>query len=668
MISFKGQTLVELLLVIGLATIILPGLMVGLIASRGGRAQQDQQLQASTQIQQIQEAMRSIRESGWSNIATDGVYHPVVNGSIWTLASGSATLNGYTQQVTISDVYRDSNDNIVSTGGTLDPSTKLLTTTVSWNTPYPSSLKSLMYLTRYLNSASDTDTTVNDFSTGSQSGTIITNVNGGEVSLSTSGNADWCNPQNSLINTLTLPKQGNTISALPGGAYVGTGDGTQGVTFVNVGISQPNPPTNPVATVSGTFSSNYQTNAIFSDGRYIYLAANGSSSQVIILDITKTPYTKVGWIDVPGGDSANGIYVVNNTAFVTSGDSLYTFDITNKTGDHKTPLDSSGLINGVFGIFSNPNQTAQQVVVANNNVYVSTTNSLFGLQVFSVDSNGQLNWVGLAQLSWQQAAQGLTISTDGKTVYMAFDGGVNVNGSGAYFSKGFFIIDVAHPDSILFFNWYPTIGWYNTGSTDPAGIAVPTANRAIIVGSGGTQQYLVIDITNPASPMLCGGMAISSGISGVSSVTLSNNTAYSYIITGESKNQFKIIQGGSGGAFTMSGIYESATFNPGFQASFDSFQAVASQPASTQIKLQVAVAAPLNGNCANAVFTYLGPNSDPNQYFTPIGSSLSASIPFGTINPNYQNPGNCYRFKAFLSTTTATQSPSLNSITTSYSQ
>ena len=50
----KGQSLVEILLTIGLAAIILPALLVGILASRGGRAQQDQQLQATAQIQQIQ--------------------------------------------------------------------------------------------------------------------------------------------------------------------------------------------------------------------------------------------------------------------------------------------------------------------------------------------------------------------------------------------------------------------------------------------------------------------------------------------------------------------------------------------------------------------------------------------------------------------------------------
>lgn len=657
----RGQSLVEILLVMGLSAIIFPALMVGLISSRGGRAQQEQQLQATSQVEQVQEALRSIREGGWSAIATDGTYHTAINGSTWTLSPGAQTVNGYTQQVVIGDVYRNTAGTIVTTGGSLDPASKMITTTISWNTPYASSVQSIMYLTRYLNNFSHTDTTVSDFTPGTLTGTTITNTSGGEVELSGGGNADWCKPQNSLINVLTLPKQGNTISALPGAAYVGTGDGSQGVTFVNVSITDPAPPASAAATILGSYSSNYQTNAIFSDGKYVYLAAGGTSSQVIILDITHTPYTKVGWIDVPSGAAANGIYIVGNIAYVTSSNKLYTFDITTRTGDHTNPLTSVSMW---IGLGSSP--LAKQVVVVNGYAYVGTANTLFGLQKFRVNSTAtNLVLVGVSNLTWQQASQGLSVKSDGSRAYIAFN-----NGAG-FFSKGFFIVDTSPNDPPSWWplpNFYSIIGTFNTGSTDPRGMAIPTSNRAIIIGNGGTQQYQVVDISNETKPTLCGGLAISAGVSGVASVVYSNNDAYSYIITGETKDQFKIIKGGiGGGSYATSGTFESASFDPGYQAEYNNFEATVSQPASTTIKMQVGVAAPIGGSCANASFTYLGPNNDPAQYFTPVGATISASIPFGTTNPNYQNPNRCYRYKAFLSTTDTSQTPILYDATTNYS-
>src|SRR6185503_13410952 len=172
----KGQSLVEILLTIGLAAILLPALLVGLFASRSGRAQTEQQIQAHAEIQQMEEAMRSIRESGWTAIQTDGTYSVVPNGNTWSLIPGSSTVNGLTQKIVIGDVSRDASGNIVSVGGTVDPSTKAITATVSWSTPYPSSSSETFYLTRYLNNYSTVDTSEADFKAGTLTGTTVTNT------------------------------------------------------------------------------------------------------------------------------------------------------------------------------------------------------------------------------------------------------------------------------------------------------------------------------------------------------------------------------------------------------------------------------------------------------------------------------------------------------------
>jgi len=658
----KGQALVEILITIGLAAILLPALIVGVIASRGGRAQQDQHLQAVTQIQQIQEAMRSIRESGWTAIATDGTYHPVVSGSIWTLAAGNQTVNGYTDQVTISDVYRDTSGTIVSTGGTLDPATKQVTTKVSWSTPYPSSIQSVMYLTRYLSNFSHTDTTVTDFNKGTLSGTSVTNTSGGEVVMSGGGgNADWCTPQNSIINSLTLPKQGNTLYALPGGAYVGTGDGTQGVTFINIGISQPTPPASPSATVAGTYSSTYKTNDIFSDGRYVYLATDGSSSQVVILDLTQNPYTKIGWIDLPSKQPANGIYVDNNIAYITSSDQIYTYDVSVKTGDHTTPLGTAEVWKGLAN-----SAEAEKIVERNGYIYIGASSALYGMQKFKVSNNSTtIQLVGVSDQTIKQSPQGIYVNSDGTRAYVAFN-----DGAGSHVA-GFLIIDTSMADPPPFWqipNYYPILGEYDTGAMNPSGmVVVPNTNRAIIVGNGGTQQYQVVDLSNESAPVLCGGLSISAGVNGVSSVVQANGDAYSYIISGEAKNQFKIIQGGSGGTYTNSGTYESAAFAATSSALFNNIYATIAQPANTNIKAQVAVAPSVNGNCTTTTYTYVGPNGDPSAYFTPTGATLSASLPFGSYGTNYQNPGRCFRYKFFFSSTNISQTAVLYDMSTNYS-
>ncbi|MDE2588974.1 MAG: type II secretion system protein, partial [Patescibacteria group bacterium] len=153
--NFKsGQSIVELLITIGLSGILLPALITGLVSTRQARPQQDQRLLAIGYLREGQEAVRAVREDGWANFAVDGTYHPVMtaNGD-WSLVTGQELINGFnfTRQIVISDVSRDSNGNIVATGGTNDPSTKKVVTTVSWTNPLTSSVTATSYFTRYAN-------------------------------------------------------------------------------------------------------------------------------------------------------------------------------------------------------------------------------------------------------------------------------------------------------------------------------------------------------------------------------------------------------------------------------------------------------------------------------------------------------------------------------------
>src|SRR5258708_3591488 len=145
--SNYGQTLVELVVVFGLAGILLPALINALVDSRSGKAQQQQRQNAVNQVQEITEEIRSIRENNWNNL-TDGTYHIIQSGNSWQLQSGTTVTNGFTQSVVISDVNRDSSGNIVtSPSGTVDPSTKMITTTVSWTAPLSASVQTSEYLT-----------------------------------------------------------------------------------------------------------------------------------------------------------------------------------------------------------------------------------------------------------------------------------------------------------------------------------------------------------------------------------------------------------------------------------------------------------------------------------------------------------------------------------------
>ena len=255
----EGQTLVEILLAIALAAIILPALTAGIIASRSGTSQQKERFMGITLMEEAQNAVRSIREKGWTTFALNGTYHPVISGSSWAFAEGAQTINGFTRQIVITDVYR-MNGAIVSSGGILDPSTKKVDITVSWTLPIPSNMSSTLYLTRYLDNLSFIQTTLAEFNSDTRANVDITDTSGGEVTLAINTKAKWCEPAFSS-STIDLPDgppvavsaRSNSSASIPNDVFVGTSPtATESVKLAYVGVSANSDP--PVSTLLGTFT------------------------------------------------------------------------------------------------------------------------------------------------------------------------------------------------------------------------------------------------------------------------------------------------------------------------------------------------------------------------------------------------------------------------------
>lgn len=192
----KGQALVELLIAIALSSILLPALLTGLVASREGKAQSGQRLQATALLKEAVEATRSIREKNFANISANGTYYPKVDisGTGWELAPGSETINGYTRQINVSNTERDSSGNIVESGGTIDNSTKKIVSSVSWTTPQTSSVTVTNYYQRYLGNAAFLHTTQAEFAAGTHNNTTAADVpNSVVLTQSPTGSTDYGN-------------------------------------------------------------------------------------------------------------------------------------------------------------------------------------------------------------------------------------------------------------------------------------------------------------------------------------------------------------------------------------------------------------------------------------------------------------------------------------------
>ncbi len=671
----KGQSLLEIIIVLGMLSIVLPALITGLVSSREGKAQQQQRVRGVSLMQEAIEAAKSVRGRDWATFAVSGTYYPQVDNvnHRWNLVTCTPvcpqTSDGFTTNVVIADVYRDTNGNIVTIGGTLDPSTKKISATVSWTTPSVSSITTSIYVTRY-KSIGVTQTTQADFNAGARVNTYITNTSGGEVVLGAGGGGgDWCIPS-FQVTDFTLLRNGvnNAIAATDTASgsrvFIGTGSNSSGVSLNDVKLSNSDPPT----VLSSKSFDGYKTNDIYGESNasgttvYAYLATDNNAKEVVIVDLnqytdppTNSKYKEIGSIDIPDARNGDQVYVLNDKAYIagTRSGSSKLF-IYNLSADRTTATlqNASGYtLNG----------TAKELIVGAGGqyAYVATDTSSNNFEIINVSNAASPSRASITTVGSSQTGVDLSVLNSETTVYVA------VSYSAVAGAKNVYKIDTTNKSA-------PVVGLgYNTGGMNPTGIVWVTGNRVIVVGTGGTYQYQVLSSDTMALCSPTSVLQYANGVIGIASVLQSSNGfAYSYINVNENNTpKLKIILGGAGGQYVGTGTFISSTIDSGSVTAFNGFSATVNQPASTTIGVKVGVASPINNSCATVSnFTYLGPNGDPTNSFV-IGSdptTISGAIPL-LNSGNYNNPGRCFKYKVFFDTSDPAHSPTLYDFTVNYS-
>lgn len=665
--SSRGQLIVEILVTMGLFAVLAPALLTGFTSSSQSRVQQEQYTDSTTVLHETQEAVRAVREKGWSSISTNGTFHPTQENGVWSLTSGSDTIGALTRSVVVSDVYRDNTGTIAETG-TLDPSTKKVVITIDWSVPRASSISTTQYFSRFLDNLTDTKTTEADFigTPTNASGAATTNVrvrkytDDGHVELNGLSNGDWCNPTNYILAQMNLSSSGNArnVKAVQGRAYTGTSSGAG--TFVKIGISDEDPPVlSNLSTLTG-----YETKDVFIDGNYAYVATANTDKDVVIIDLTTN--TEVGYFNPTNptfqffGDiplTAQGVYVVGTVGYTTIGPNLYTFNLTSKTGSraeysHKclSSSTSSCTCNNIICLLFGGAVNAYRFVVFNNYAYVAIDWGQKELQLMNVTNPSSMTLAGSSDANSGRGRE-VALNADGTRAYLA----ATADSS----KREVFVINTSTKTGTL-----PTIGSFEANGMSPRGIANVGNNRLVVVGTNG-EEYQVIDISNESSPTRCGGLQVNNGIYGLSAVTESDGQAYTYIVTGDSSNEFKVILGGPGGSGTKyfpSGIYESPAFDAGTTTAFNRIDSSLYIPSLTNLTYQVAVATASAGSCTAATYSYLGPDGTSGSTYTATGGG----IPYKTVGA-YANPGRCFRLKANFSSSDTATSSALNDFRINYS-
>lgn len=146
-----GMTVIEVLIACSIISISIFALMK--TAEKGLRLSSYalSKSQASFLLEEGAEAVKSIRDNDWttiSNLNLDTPYYLYfdTNTKKWTMDNNITSIDGiFSRIVTISSVGRNGDDDIVDTGGTLDPGTKKVTVTVSWPLPSNTNTKSISF-------------------------------------------------------------------------------------------------------------------------------------------------------------------------------------------------------------------------------------------------------------------------------------------------------------------------------------------------------------------------------------------------------------------------------------------------------------------------------------------------------------------------------------------
>ncbi|HSW89384.1 MAG TPA: hypothetical protein VLH19_00760 [Patescibacteria group bacterium] len=653
-----GQSLVEVLIALALTALVLPALLTGLVASRQGKPQQMQRQQAAVLMQEAMEAVRGVREDGWTNFAIDGTFHVATSSGKWVLASGVATPSaGFTSSVVISDVCRNSTNTIASCAtNSVDPSTKQVVITVTWQTPTVSSVSSTAYVTRYLDNLSFTQTTQADFNAGTLTNTATTNTSGGEVTLGAGGFGDWCNPSQSIVKTFDMPGNGVTVAISAAStasldyAYSTTGGNASGDSVDALNISHPVPTATPIVTNP---ASNNEAKAygIFVDSSANYVYFNEANPPKHTVRIANgTTLANAGYYDASGNGTGTSVFVSGSTGYTTVGNKLYAFTaspINNNGASSQGELWSTTLAGN-----------GKRVVVVGSKAYVATDSTTNQLQIIDTGTHAVTTSVNVGN---GLAGVDLYVYTASSPtqIYLVTSWASGKN-------DVFAILD---SDTTKIYG-------ASTSGMTPKGVIGVFPRRIIVVGSGGTQTYQVFNAnptiaSTPSSPVQCGGVNPTgvTSINAVAPVVEPDNSAYSYIITDNSTQEFQIIRGGpGGGGIANNGNFISSAFDAGHSTAFNRFTLSQTVPSNTGLTYQVAVANPQGAQtCATAAYTFVGPDHTTSSVYTTATGTVNA-IPFYSdpVATGYQNPGRCFRYKAIF-TSDFSDTPIFSDITVNYS-
>jgi Tfp pilus assembly protein PilV len=436
--KFKlGFGLIETIVAVGIFAIVASTGVIVVLQSFSAHRLSEEETQATLIAQEGIEAIRSIRNQGWSDpfLTTDcssGCGVETSTGS-WSFVGSSNTLGKFIRVVTVTSAQRDGNGNLVESGGTVDPDAYFITSEVDWNfTPTRQNQVSVStYLTNFVKAIS---------------------------------NLDWSNPVLAAAYDLGGNDNGWKVAYQNNYLYVARTGGNPD--FAIFDVSTPSSPN-----LIGSVDTSGRPYNLVVEGSYVYFASSSNTQELQIYDISNPASpTLIGSYDLGGNTNAFSIDKVGNYAYLTrdssNNDELIVFDVSNPS--------SPSLISSLnFG------SDANDIEVIGNYAYVVVDNDP-EVQVIDVSNPSSISVVGSIDLP--TGNNGETIVGEGNLLLVG-----RANG---YFET----LDISALTS-------PTqLSSQDLGGNIRDIALGPNAEIAFIAGDTNAGEIIIVDISSPSAP------------------------------------------------------------------------------------------------------------------------------------------------------------------------
>lgn len=143
-----GFSVIEVILAGALFVLFSVGITSAILLGLDANRVSGEQTIATQYATEGMDSARSIRNQSYANLVNSTGTGVALSGGVWTFSGSNTTFDKYTRVLTVADVQRDTNGNIVVSGGTTDTDTKKIISTVTWNVN--SARSNSVVLTSYL--------------------------------------------------------------------------------------------------------------------------------------------------------------------------------------------------------------------------------------------------------------------------------------------------------------------------------------------------------------------------------------------------------------------------------------------------------------------------------------------------------------------------------------